>query len=141
MRSHNQIRHDGCDMTGLPNKDGAYWFQFSDFPVIVRKMPDWEEHKAYLNGIWYPVSTLAKGWWVGPLQKPESGEDAEKGFSVWGWDVVTDLSTPAYHSIHDKGGNGFERTLLIRDDAGNKVILRNEQIGELFRQIKPGLYG
>lgn len=34
-----------------------------------------------------------------------------------------------------------DRRLYITDDEGNTAILKNEQIGELYHQIKPGLAG
>ena len=43
-----------------------------------------------------------------------------------------------YVSIYDDG-TFVERTLYITDDDGNTVKLKNEQIGELYRQIKPAL--
>ena len=45
-----------------------------------------------------------------------------------------------YVSMSDDGTLA-ERTLCITDDAGNIVTLKNEQIGELYRAIKPGLVG
>lgn len=45
-----------------------------------------------------------------------------------------------YYSIHD-GGENVERLLFIEDDEGNSVKIRNEQIGELYRLIKPALAG
>lgn len=45
-----------------------------------------------------------------------------------------------YYSIHD-GGKNVERLLFIEDDEGNSVKIRNEQIGELYRLIKPTLAG
>ena len=41
-------------------------------------------------------------------------------------------------SIHDKGFLA-ERKLVIEDDEGNTVCLKNEQIEELYNRIKPGL--
>jgi hypothetical protein len=43
-----------------------------------------------------------------------------------------------YTSIHDDGPF-VERALYITDDDGNTVKLKNEQIGELYRRIKPAL--
>lgn len=45
-----------------------------------------------------------------------------------------------YISIHDSGFS-VERELHITDDNGNTVILKNDQIGELYLYIKPGLAG
>ena len=45
-----------------------------------------------------------------------------------------------YTSIHDAGFS-VERELHITDDDGNTVILKNDQIGELYLYIKPGLAG
>ena len=41
-----------------------------------------------------------------------------------------------YLNIHDDGSHA-ERKLYIEDDEGNRVILKNEQIGELYKRIKP----
>ena len=41
-----------------------------------------------------------------------------------------------YVSIYDPG-NESERWLYIEDDEGNTVVIKNEQIGELFKFIKP----
>lgn len=43
-----------------------------------------------------------------------------------------------YASIHD---SDVDRTLFIEDDDGNTVEIKNKQIGELFRYIKPALLG
>lgn len=45
-----------------------------------------------------------------------------------------------YVSINDDGFIS-ERKLYISDDDGNMVTLKNEQIGELYRAIKPALAG
>ena len=45
-----------------------------------------------------------------------------------------------YISIHDEGYL-VERKLYIQDDEGNLVCLKNEQIGELYKSIKPVLAG
>jgi len=45
-----------------------------------------------------------------------------------------------YLSIHDPG-IGANRLLYIEDDRGNMVQLHNEQIGELYKAIKPSLAG
>ena len=49
-------------------------------------------------------------------------------------------SIGSYQSIHDDGSNG-QRMLFITDDEGVTVTLKNEQIGELYRRIKPPLAG
>ena len=45
-----------------------------------------------------------------------------------------------YVSIYDDGWLA-ERRLFIEDDEGRTVCLKNEQIGILYRAIKPGLAG
>ena len=45
-----------------------------------------------------------------------------------------------YISIHD-GGFQAERSLFIEDSEGNRIILKNEEIGQLYRFIKPALAG
>ena len=45
-----------------------------------------------------------------------------------------------YVSIHDDGF-ACERTLMITDDDGNTVKIKNEQIGKLFNHIKPAMMG
>lgn len=45
-----------------------------------------------------------------------------------------------YISIHDDGYQA-KRTLIITDDDGNMVKIRNDQIGQLYKQIKPALEG
>lgn len=45
-----------------------------------------------------------------------------------------------YVSIHDPGGS-VERRLYIEDDEGRMVVLKNEQIGELYLAIKPAAAG
>lgn len=45
-----------------------------------------------------------------------------------------------YVSIHDDGFQA-ERLLYIEDDAGRSITLKNEQIGQLYKFIKPGLAG
>lgn len=45
-----------------------------------------------------------------------------------------------YVSIHDDGFQA-ERLLYIEDDAGHSITLKNEQIGQLYKFIKPSLAG
>jgi len=45
-----------------------------------------------------------------------------------------------YVSIYDDGFQA-ERNLFITDDDGNTVCLKNEQIGELYKRIKPTMAG
>lgn len=45
-----------------------------------------------------------------------------------------------YFSIYDDGFH-TDRTLYIEDDVGNAVMLKNEQIGQLHRAVKPELGG
>ena len=40
-----------------------------------------------------------------------------------------------YTNIHNKDN----RSLLIQDDDGNTVILHGEQIGKLYKAIKPSI--
>lgn len=56
--------------------------------------------------------------------------------------IKPNLSKPngGYISIHDDGYQA-ERTLHITDDEGNTARLKNEQIGQLYKQIKPALEG
>lgn len=59
---------------------------------------------------------------------------------------VFEISTPkkdcncGYTSIYDDGFFN-ERKLIIKDDEGNTVTLKNEQIGKLYRTIKPAMAG
>ena len=41
----------------------------------------------------------------------------------------------------DDDGLFAERKLFIEDDEGRMVVLKNEQIGELYKAIKPALQG
>ena len=53
--------------------------------------------------------------------------------------LIKDLKhNRGYTSIHEDG-TFVERTLYITDDEGNTVKLKNEQIGELYRRIKPAI--
>ena len=45
-----------------------------------------------------------------------------------------------YVDIHDDGFQA-ERSLYIEDDEGHCVRLKNEQIGQLYKAIKPALAG
>lgn len=45
-----------------------------------------------------------------------------------------------YVSLSDNN-KYVDRILSITDDDGHTVIIKNEQIGELYRSIKPGLAG
>ena len=57
------------------------------------------------------------------------------------YDFIKDpLFNGGYGSIYDSG-DAVDRTLAITDDAGNTVTLKNEQIGELYRRVKPLLAG
>lgn len=49
-------------------------------------------------------------------------------------------SNGGYASMHDDGYY-VERKLIIEDDDGNTVTLKNEQIGELYKSIKPPMAG
>lgn len=51
-----------------------------------------------------------------------------------------EIPNGGYLSIHDRGEE-VERLLVIEDDDGNVVRLKNEQIGELYDRIKPILAG
>jgi len=60
---------------------------------------------------------------------------------------IFEVTTPVREDVNggyaDIDDNGFqaERTLVIIDDDGNTVRLKNEQIGELYRFVKPVLAG
>ena len=58
------------------------------------------------------------------------------------WQITKSKSDQngGYLSIHDMGKLA-DRTLYIEDDDGNLVTLKNEQIGELYKAIKPALAG
>lgn len=45
-----------------------------------------------------------------------------------------------YVDIHDDGFQA-DRSLVIEDSEGNRVTLKNEEIGQLYRFIKPALAG
>ena len=47
------------------------------------------------------------------------------------------VNNGGYVSIDDPGGDNIHRVLIIKDDEGNLVKLENEQIGELYKKIKP----
>lgn len=47
---------------------------------------------------------------------------------------------PMYVSIMDPGTHS-DRTLYINDERGGTVELRNEEIGELYKALKPPLAG
>lgn len=53
---------------------------------------------------------------------------------------VDEKRNGGYFSIEDDGSS-VQRKLVITDDDGNTVVLKNEQIGELYKRIKPALAG
>jgi hypothetical protein len=64
----------------------------------------------------------------------------EKDMQIWQTQQIKSDSNSGYISIHDDGFLA-ERRLFIKDDNGNTVCLKNEQIGELYKQIKPAMAG
>jgi len=62
-------------------------------------------------------------------------------FKVWQVAFTPKELTDGYVSIHDKGDGHIRRNLFIRDDEGNTVCIKDEQIGELYKAIKPALAG
>lgn len=59
---------------------------------------------------------------------------------IWEISETKNDCNGGYVSIHDDGWLE-ERRLFITDDDGNTVTLKNEQIGELYKAIKPALVG
>ena len=52
----------------------------------------------------------------------------------------TDMISDGYVSVHDSGLR-TDRLLCIQDDEGHTIKLRNEQIGKLYKALKPELAG
>jgi len=59
---------------------------------------------------------------------------------IWQTSKTNEDDNSGYVSIHDDGWL-LERRLIITDDNGNTVTLKNEQIGLLYRAIKPAMAG
>jgi len=59
---------------------------------------------------------------------------------IWQSSQTNKDENSGYVSIHDDGYLA-ERKLYIQDDDGNLVCLKNEQIGELYKAIKPAMAG
>ena len=59
---------------------------------------------------------------------------------IWQTSQTKNDCNGGYVSIHDDGWLA-ERRLVITDDDGNTVTLKNEQIGELYKAIKPAMAG
>ena len=51
------------------------------------------------------------------------------------------LGNSSYFSIHDPGSDKIQRELIIIDDDNNMVTIKNEDIGKLYRMLKPNLAG
>lgn len=60
------------------------------------------------------------------IAKPEPGENP---------------ITPQYVSIHEPDSDSLRRRLYIEDSEGRHVVLCGEEIGRLYRHIKPALAG
>ena len=50
--------------------------------------------------------------------------------------IIDPTHNGGYTSIYDDG-TAVDRTLFIQDDEGNVVMLKNQQIGELYDRIRP----
>ncbi len=46
-----------------------------------------------------------------------------------------------YVGINDPGHDGYSRNLSIDDGRGGKAHLKDEEIGQLYKAIKPALAG
>jgi len=63
-------------------------------------------------------------------------------FKVWQVTSTSkELTNGGYVGIHDKGDEHVRRNLFISDDEGNTVCIKDEQIGKLYKAIKPALAG
>jgi len=51
------------------------------------------------------------------------------------------IANGGYVSIHDLGTDKIRRELVILDDEGGMVTIKNEDIGKLYRMLKPNLAG
>ena len=57
------------------------------------------------------------------------------------YEKVPPGAKPSYVSIHAPDDEALSRALHIEDSEGRKVVLHGEEIGQLYRFIKPALAG
>ena len=61
---------------------------------------------------------------------------------VFSYDIVAaGAGSPQYVSIHDPDTGAVRRRLYIEDSEGRSVTLKGEEIGQLYKFIKPALAG
>lgn len=61
---------------------------------------------------------------------------------VVSYDIVKPGESPKqYVSVHEPDTDGLQRRLYIEDSEGRSVVLKGEEIGQLYRHIKPALAG
>ena len=61
---------------------------------------------------------------------------------VFSYDIVAPGATmPSYVGIHDPDTDAVRRRLYIEDSEGRHVVLAGEEIGALYKHIKPALAG
>lgn len=61
---------------------------------------------------------------------------------VFSYDIVkTGESLPQYVSVGDPDTEAIRRRLWIEDSEGRHVVLNGEEIGKLYKFIKPALAG
>lgn len=60
-------------MEELPRSDGVYWYEYADYPVVVKRLDNAHGNKlcAFIRD-WVPIEYLREGWWSGPLVKPNA---------------------------------------------------------------------
>lgn len=61
---------------------------------------------------------------------------------VFSYDIIAPgARTPQYASVGEPDTDGVKRRLYIEDAEGRHVVLNGEEIGQLYRHIKPALAG
>ena len=61
---------------------------------------------------------------------------------VFSYDIVKiGESLRQYVSIHEPDTDGLKRRLYIEDSEGRSVVLKGEEIGQLYKHIKPAMAG
>lgn len=61
---------------------------------------------------------------------------------VFSYDIIAPgARTPQYVGVGDPDTGELKRRLYIEDSEGRHVVLNGEEIGQLYRHIKPALAG